>query len=340
MDFQKRNLIELYKMSGEELNHYYRMLRKYEYDNNIPLKSSKIKKRIYFLTKLMLKIDRLTVGRKLIIYDDKRGDFKNINQGKIYAASHVGRYDAESSMEAIDEQVYAVMGDPGATYKTLINFDGFFLEDMLGRVCCDTGYQELENMKKLKLGEKIPDDDYNLIKEIKEDRHICEETCIKRLKNHDNILIYPEGAWNITAKLTQPLFTGTARMAIKGDGLIMPIGIVRDNKVYTVNMGEPISVKGADAENKKDVQDITNELHEKINSLKGEIIFDDKRPVLKRDDFGTPEENLRAFIDDIMSETTNDYTEDVIEGSRFFDKDAPENVAFPERMYKYKVLKK
>ena len=49
MEFQKKNLIELYKMSGEELNHYYRMLRKYEYDNNIPLKSSKIKKRIYYI---------------------------------------------------------------------------------------------------------------------------------------------------------------------------------------------------------------------------------------------------------------------------------------------------
>lgn len=340
MDFKKKCLLTRYTMNMEDLNHYYRMYRKYLYDNNIPLKSSAAKKKIYSLTSLLLKIDRKMVGRELNIYGDKRGDYKNIDRGKIYAASHVGRYDAESCMEAINEQVYAVMGDPGKTYRTLIDFDGFFLEHMLGRVCTDTGYQELDNMKKLKNGEKIPEKDYELIKEIKEDRHICEETCIKRLKNHDNILIYPEGAWNITAKLTQPLFTGTARMAIKGDGLIMPIGIVRDNKVYTVNMGEPISVKGADAENKKDVQDITNELHEKINSLKGEIIFDDKRPVLKRDDFGTPEENLRAFIDDIMSETTNDYTEDVIEGSRFFDKDAPENVAFPERMYKYKVLKK
>ncbi len=329
MDFKKKCLLTRYTMNMEDLNHYYRMYRKYLYDNNIPLKSSAAKKKIYSLTSLLLKIDRKMVGRELNIYGDKRGDYKNIDRGKIYAASHVGRYDAESCMEAINEQVYAVMGDPGKTYRTLIDFDGFFLEHMLGRVCTDTGYQELDNMKKLKNGEKIPEKDYELIKEIKEDRHICEETCIKRLDAHDNILIYPEGAWNITPKLTQPLFTGTARMAIRSNALIVPIGVIRDGKKYSVNIGEPMDVSGASL---SDVQDITDELKEKINTLKGEMIFDIRNRIEERIIMGTPEENLRAFIDDIMSETTNDYTEDVIEGSRFFDKNAPENV--------YKTLEK
>ena len=49
------------------------------------------------LTMLILKIDRLTTGRKLIVFDDKRE--KNIDKGKVYAASHVGRYDIDLNSE-------------------------------------------------------------------------------------------------------------------------------------------------------------------------------------------------------------------------------------------------
>lgn len=326
MEFEKKNLIEIYKMSLEELNHYYRMLRKYEYENNVKLDSSVVKKVIHPITMLTLRLDRLMTGRKYVLYDDKRGNYHKIKDGKIYAASHVGRYDIETTMEAINDQAYFVMGDPEETYR---NFEGFFLSKMHGRICTDTGYQEFKNMQKLKNGEYVSDEDKKLIDEYKEDRHICEENCIKRIKKHDNILIYPEGAWNITPKLTQPLFTGSARIAVKGEGVIIPIGIVRDDKKYTVNIGKPMNTKGATL---SDVQDITDELKENINSLKGEIIFNDKKPALKRADLGTPEENERAFIDDIMRETTNGYTEEVIENSRFYDKNAPENV--------YKTLEK
>ena len=41
---------------------------------------------------------------------------------------------------------------------------------------------------------------------------------------------------------------------------------------------------------------------------------------------GTPEENELAFINDIMSESENGYTLDVIKKTRYYDNDAPENV--------------
>ena len=113
-DFEYKRLLELRKMSIQELSSYYRKLRSYEYDTNKQLESSKIKKKIYFLTSLILKIDRILSGRKLILFDDKRTN--NTSKGKIYASSHVGRYDIESAMEAIGEQAYFVMGDPGETY--------------------------------------------------------------------------------------------------------------------------------------------------------------------------------------------------------------------------------
>ena len=68
-DFEYKRLLELRKMSIQELSSYYRKLRSYEYDTNKQLESSKIKKKIYFLTSLILKIDRILSGRKLILFD-------------------------------------------------------------------------------------------------------------------------------------------------------------------------------------------------------------------------------------------------------------------------------
>ena len=302
-DFEYKKYREIKRLSLEELNKYYRQLRKYEFENNKPLESSKIKKKIHTLSMLILKIDRLLSNRKLIIYDDKRDNYKELDRGKIYASSHVGRYDIESTMEAIDDQAYFVMGDPEETYR---NFEGFYLN----------------LIQKQKNGENLSDSDKKLIEEYKIDRNLCQETCIRRVKNKDNILIYPEGAWNITPKLTQPLFKGTARIAVRGDGIIIPVGIIRDNKKYIVNIGKNFDVSGA---GEKDIDDITTELKEKINSLKGEIIFSNDK-IMKRSSMKSPKENEREFKEDIMRETTNGYTEEVIEKSRYYDKDAPENV--------------
>lgn len=317
VDFDYKKLSELKKLSLDELSSYYRQLRSFEYDNNKPLESSELKKKIYFLTKLILKIDRVTSGRKLIVFDDKRS--KNCDKGKVYASTHVGRYDIESAMEAINEQVYFVMGDPEETYR---NIEGFFLDNILGRICLDTGYQIADIFKKKINGEELSLKEQALYDEYKKDRFIGEDTCTKRVLNKDNILIFPEGAWNVTPRIVQPIFDGAARIAINGNGFIVPIGIVRDNKKYVVNIGSEMNIDGATV---SDTKDVTKELREKMCSLVGEIVFDDDK-VNSRDDMGTPEENELAFINDIMRESENGYTLDVIENTRYYDKNASENV--------------
>ena len=316
VDFDYKKFSELKKLSLDELSSYYRQLRSFEYDNNKPLESSELKKKIYFLTKLILKIDRITSGRKLIVFDDKRT--KNCDKGKVYASTHVGRYDIESAMEAINEQLYFVMGDPEDTYR---NIEGFFLDNIQGRICLDTGYQIADIFKKKINGEELSVKEQALYDEYKKDRFIGEDTCTKRVLNKDNILIFPEGAWNVTPRIVQPIFDGAARIAINGNGFIVPIGIVRDNKKYVVNIGSEMNIDGATV---SDTKDITKELREKMCSLVGEIIFDDK--VNSRAEMGTPEENELAFINDIMRESENGYTLDVIKNTRYYDKNAPENV--------------
>jgi 1-acyl-sn-glycerol-3-phosphate acyltransferase len=316
VDFDYKKFSELKKLSLDELSSYYRQLRSFEYDNNKPLESSELKKKIYFLTKLILKIDRITSGRKLIVFDDKRT--KNCDKGKVYASTHVGRYDIESAMEAINEQLYFVMGDPEDTYR---NIEGFFLDNIQGRICLDTGYQIADIFKKKINGEELSLEEQALYDEYKKDRFIGEDTCTKRVLNKDNILIFPEGAWNVTPRIVQPIFDGAARIAINGNGFIVPIGIVRDNKKYTVNIGKEMDIDGATV---SDTKDITKELREKMCSLVGEIVFNDK--VNSRAEMGTPEENELAFINDIMRESENGYTLDVIKNTRYYDKNAPENV--------------
>ena len=80
-----------------------------------------------------------------------------------------------------------------------------------------------------------------------------------------------------------------------------------------------------------DTKDVTKELREKMCSLVGEIIFNDNK-INSRAEMGSPEENEEAFINDIMRESENGYTLDVIEATRYYDKNAPENV--------YKLVRK
>lgn len=54
-----------------------------------------------------------------------------------------------------------------------------------------------------------------------------------------DLLIYPEGAWNITEnQVVMPLYTGTAEMAIRTGAEIIPIAIEQGGKRYYANIGE------------------------------------------------------------------------------------------------------
>ena len=121
--FDYASLLQIKRMSLEELNSYYRLLRKHNYEEGKLINSSEVVNRMHSLKMLILKIDKILCKRSLVIFDDKRQN--NFDCGKIYASSHVGRYDIESSLEAINEPAYFVMGDPEETYR---NFEGLFLE--------------------------------------------------------------------------------------------------------------------------------------------------------------------------------------------------------------------
>ncbi len=327
----------LQKMYLEAVCAYQRELRRYEASIDKPLESSELKKKLYFLAQTILRIDRITTGRKLNIFDDKR-EISNTTKGKVYACSHVGRYDIESALEAIGEQVYFVMGDAEETY---LNLEGFFLDHILGRICFDTGYQAADIFEKHRLGIPLTKEEEAIYLEYKKDREIGEDTCTKRVQRGDNILIYPEGAWNYTWRVIQQTYKGTARIAQRGNGILVPIGVLRDGLSYSVNLGKEMNIDGAQ---ENDINDINKELRERIGSLNYEMIFNPKSIFISytdsdevfninlgevsRKELGTFEEISQAFKDDILKESANGYGEEAIEATRYHDSNAPENVLF------------
>ena len=122
MDFDTKNLLELRKMKLEELEKYYRDLRRYECENNLPIKGIELRKKTYSIVKLILKIDKILNRRTVKIVGDQRS---KTDKPKIYACTHIGRYDIESAIESVGESAWFIMGDPGETYR---NLDGLVLK--------------------------------------------------------------------------------------------------------------------------------------------------------------------------------------------------------------------
>lgn len=267
-----------------ELEAYYRDFRAEQFRKNKPVKGIYMRAKIHGIFVACLKIVRIISCRKLTTLQDCR---RLRTKGKpiIYAVTHVGRYDIETALEVIKEPCFLFMGDPGNSYR---NLDGIALF-LNGVIFSDTGY--------------------------KEDRYIGKETCVKLLRQGGNLLIFPEGAWNITYnKAVMPLFTGVAEMAIRTGAEILPVAIERRGKHYYAIVGENMDMSAFTLDEK---QQATDMLRDVLATLKWEIL--ENFAVCRRADL--PENAAEQFLNAIMSETENGYTVEVIERTRYHSRD-------------------
>ena len=232
--FEKKGLLELRKLSLDELKKYYVELRKYEFDNSVPLKGIKLRQKIHKLLLSIIKIDRVLAKEKLIIVDDKR---EKTDKPIIYACTHIGGNDIQRTFEAIKEHAYLFLGDPEGLYKDI---SGLLLY-LNGVICMETG--------------------------VKNDRYIAKERAIELLKNGGDLLIYPEGAWNITENLpVMKLYTGTIKMAMETNAEIIPIAIEQYDDTFYVNIGKNIKVNSNGS-----VKEQNLDLRDALATLKWEI---------------------------------------------------------------------
>ncbi len=210
MKFTKRNLMELRKLSINELSKYYMQKRKWEFEHKKPLKNIKLRNKIHSLLVLIIKIDRLIAKESIKIINDDR--IKTCNP-KIYACTHIGGNDIQRAFEAIKEPAYLFLGDPKGIYQDLSGLL-LFLNGMIPLETCD-----------------------------KTDRKIAKERSIELLNNGGNLLIYPEGAWNITQNLpVMKLYDGASIMAQETGADIIPVAIEQYNNNFIVSIGENIQM--------------------------------------------------------------------------------------------------
>ena len=261
-NFDKKSLLELRKMTLDEIKKYQLELRKYEFENEIPLKNIKLRKAIHVLLLQLIKIDRLLAKEKIEVIGDKR--IKS-DRPKIYACTHIGGNDIQRAFEGIKEHAYLFLGDPQETY---IDFNGIVLK-MNGIIPLET--------------------------DVKEDRNISYNRAVELLKNDGNLLIFPEGTWNLTDNLpVLKLFNGAAKMSRVAKADIIPVAIEQyDNKFY-INIGENI----VPSENRNLYLDSYNDLiRDSMATLKWEIwekIGESSRKNLQ-DNYG--EEFLKTIVD-------------------------------------------
>ena len=225
------------KLSQEQLEEYWLKYRIDKYENEsfkIDIKGRKV---IHPILLAIVKIQRVFLKEKLIIIRDEQAKVKG---PIIFAATHIGGHDVERCFEAIKKQAFLFLGDPKEIYR---NASGVLLY-LNGVICLET--------------------------RNKYDRKIAKETAIDILKRGGNLLIYPEGVWNISEnKLVNKIFKGTASMAIKTNATIVPVAIEQYDNKFLVNIGKNIDSKDY---SENEIDKLTDFLQDKLAELKYEII--------------------------------------------------------------------
>lgn len=240
-------------------------------------------------------VNRWLNRQSLAVIGDRR---RKTTRPVVYCCTHIGRYDVEMAFEAIRSHCWIFMGDVSDLYDT---FDGFILgvNGMIGLETDDA-----------------------------DDRYVAKETAIRLLKQGGSLLIYPEGAWNVTPN--QPvmrLYPGAVEMALRTGAEIVPVAIEQDGRSFWANIGENIYfIAYADkADDKATKRRLSDEVRQAMASLKWEIWAHRQLELLRRADL--PANYAETFVQTIMAEGEPvNYTLDVALRSRYRSPDDPEEV--------------
>lgn len=328
--------VEEMLIKKEDLPEYYRLKRKYNYDNKKLVNGTWWRDMLHPILIKLISLNRRFIDKQqLTIINDARTNkneksfiqrvfpfIKNSkNKPVIYAITHIDKFDYQVVSEAIKEHQYPFAGDPETMYRTL---DGTFLE-LNGIIYCDT--------------------------ESKEDRHIAKETAIETLKQGHNLLIYPEGVWNLTSNLLMlPLFPGIIEMAKETGCDIVPVAIERYDKEYKVNIGSEFDVNNY-LKNGLTEDEIRIKLRDEMATLKWDIMqtipklstAEDCYYNTVRSELGKYDEELEKFQTERLKEWSNPktgepyYNKDIVKQRTYKEKDAYTGlrVSLPEDAFSY-----
>lgn len=276
------NFFQRWKLPIKELEQYYIKVREERFNNGTLFRGIKIRDVLHPLILLGLYTIHFIKGQKIKIIGDLRE--KPTQKPVIYAATHIGWDDIEMIITAITDRVYLFFGDPGAFYKS---FTGCML-DLNGLICVDLN--------------------------SKTDRYISKESCVKCLELGQNILIFPEGAWNLTESTpVMNLFSGVSEIAIRSKADVVPVAIEQYGKHFFVNIGENVNFSDYALEEKSKATEI---IRQKLGELKWNIWT--SKSSEKRADI--PDDYRQKYIENINEQMKGILSVDDVEEQRFHTK--------------------
>lgn len=228
----------------------------------------------------LLKLLRVMERQNIHVVGDKH---TNARGPVLYACTHIGFYDIMILFEVIKKPCWLFWGNPGEDLTTIF------------------GWMARKNGA-------ILIDSYD-----KEDRKMAVQEAEILLRQGGSLMIFPEGAWNISEnELVMKLFKGTVSMAKRTGAEIIPIAIEQYGKSFYVNIGQNIK----SYELAEDVESANNKLRNVLATLKWEII--ENQPMLARKDI--PCNMKELFVEKILADAEGKYTVQMIEAEKYHDK--------------------
>ena len=249
------------------------------------IKHISLKKHLRPLLRTVLFIQR-KLKRQTVEFINR--ELPEVSSPIVFAVTHIGKYDFEIVNEAIKKHFHIIASDFMHMYG---NINGFFMEAN-GVIFMDI--------------------------DSKEDRENSRKMMLKVLEQGDNMMIFPEGTWNLSENaIVKDLHLGTVDIALERSAIIVPIAVEQYGRRFVVNIGKvfnPEMVKGkftkktygdlSENDNqehqlKKQIKLATNqELRDRLATLKWEIW--EKEGVFERKSI--PYDYWKVFIDERCAE--------------------------------------
>lgn len=277
---KNKNFIQRMRMDIDTLSDYYMNKRLEKYENNVPLKGINLRKNIHRLPLSLVELDRKMTKETVNVINDGR---IKTQRPKIYACTHIGGNDIQRVFEAIKEHAYLFLGDPKGIYK-----------DISGLLLFLNGTINMETKDK-------------------KDRYIAKQRALELLNKDGNLLIFPEGAWNITSNLlVMDLYKGAVLMARETGADIIPVAIEQYDSDFYVSIGKNIQINEY---NNLNLNELNLMLRDKLATEKWRII---ERHYQKRDTINIEE---KEFAQSIVDKCPYGFTIEDVEKTRYVDKD-------------------
>lgn len=213
---------------------------------------------------------------------------------RIFAVTHVGKFDIEVVSEAVREHYYLLSGD---------------FEHIQGIV--DAPFLAMNGV--IYFNERV-----------KEDRRAASQKMIAHLRNKGNLLYFPEGTWDLSPNLpVLPCYWGIIDVARAGGAVIIPIAAEQYGKHFVINIGKNFNVAEYEptTEGKSDA---IAALRDVLATLKWEIW--EHGPIRERSSLREGE--WKQYVEERLHEWPY-FTMDYIDSMTY----SPKNVAKPQDVF-------